>query len=141
MTLLVDTSVWSLALRRDEQAEQPEVNALKEALAGSDVVVITGLVLQELLQGFSGPKAASTIVERLSALALIQPDRADHIAAAELRNMCRRGGVQIGTVDALIAQLCIANDLTLLSTDLDFKHVSKHCKLKLWLPRIAAKRW
>lgn len=140
MTLLVDTSVWSLALRRDEQAEQPEVHALKEALAGSDVVVITGLVLQELLQGFSGPKAASSIVERLSALALIQPERADHIAAAELRNTCRRGGVQIGTVDALIAQLCIANDLTLLTTDLDFTHASKHCKLKLWSSKGSSKR-
>ncbi len=140
MTLFVDTSVWSLALRRDEQAEQPEVHALKEALAGSDVVVITGLVLQELLQGFSGPKAALSIVERLSSLALIQPERADHIAAAELRNTCRRGGVQIGTVDALIAQLCIANDLTLLTTDLDFTHASKHCKLKLWSSKVISKR-
>jgi predicted nucleic acid-binding protein len=50
--LLVDTSVWSLALRRDVKATEPEVDALKEALAGSDVVVTTGLVLQELLQGF-----------------------------------------------------------------------------------------
>ena len=50
MTLLVDTSVWSLALRRDVKATEPEVEALKAALAGSDVVVTTGLVLQELLQ-------------------------------------------------------------------------------------------
>jgi predicted nucleic acid-binding protein len=51
VTLLVDTSVWSLALRRDVKATEPEVEALKTALAGSDVVVTTGLVLQELLQG------------------------------------------------------------------------------------------
>jgi predicted nucleic acid-binding protein len=57
MPLLVDTSVWFLALRRDADATEPEVQALKDALEGDDVVVTTGLVLQEILQGFSGPKA------------------------------------------------------------------------------------
>ena len=66
MTLLVDTSVWSLAFRRDVKAIEPEVDALKEALAGSDVVVTTGLVLQELLQG--GSPAQS--LERKSSKAL-----------------------------------------------------------------------
>ena len=75
MTLLVDTSVWSLALRRDVEVEEPEVQALKDALAGADIVVTTGLVLQELLQGFAGAKAGEQIVERFSALALLQPDR------------------------------------------------------------------
>jgi predicted nucleic acid-binding protein len=140
VTLLVDTSVWSLALRRDVQTQEPEVQALVEALGGSDVVVTAGLVLQELLQGFSGPKAASAIVERFSALALIQPERDDYVAAAELRNTCRRNGVQIGTVDALIAQLCISNDLTLLTTDQDFTHAAKHCKLKVWAPKARTKR-
>ncbi|MBT9489365.1 MAG: PIN domain-containing protein [Rubrivivax sp.] len=128
----MDTSVWSLALRRDVEVEEPEVQALKEALAGADIVVTTGLVLQELLQGFAGAKASEQIVERFSALALIQPDREDHVAAAGVRNTCRRSGVQIGTVDALIAQLCIRHDLVLLSTDQDFVHAAKHCRLKVW---------
>ena len=133
MTLLVDTSVWSLALRRDMPATAPEVAALKDALAGADIVVTTGLILQELLQGFAAPKARSQIIASFGALALIQPDRDDHIAAAELRNTCRRAGVQLGTVDALIAQLCIAHDLTLLSTDQDFVHAARHCRLKRWI--------
>jgi len=140
VSLLVDTSVWSLALRRDASPGEPEVQALVEALAGSDVVVTTGLVLQELLQGFTGPKAVAAIVERFSALALIQPDRADHIAAAELRNKCRRAGVQVGTVDASIAQLCIRSGLTLLTTDQDFTHAAKHCKLKVWSNPSRARR-
>ncbi len=96
MTLLVDTSVWSLALRRDGQQQEPEVLALMEALDGSDFVVTTGLVLQEILQGFNGPKTASAILERFSALTLVEPTRSDYIAAAGLRNACRRGGIQIG---------------------------------------------
>ena len=132
MTLLVDTSVWSLALRRDAEALEPEVQHLKEALLGADAVVTTGLVLQELLQGFSGAKASAQIIERFAALPLIQPTREDHVAAAELRNACRRAGVQVGTIDALITQLCLRHELTLLSTDKDFKSAAKHCALRLW---------
>ncbi len=132
MSLLVDTSVWSLALRRDIEAIEPQVQELKEALFGSEVVVTTGLVLQELLQGFSGPKAQAQIVERFAALPLLQPDRDDHIGAAAVRNTCRQAGVQIGTIDALLAQLCIRHQLTLLTTDKDFTHAAKHCPLRVW---------
>lgn len=132
MTLLVDTSVWSLALRRDVESSAAEVQHLKDALFGADVVVTTGLVLQELLQGFSGAKSSAQIIERFSALPLLQPSREDHIAAAELRNACRRSGVQLGTIDALIAQLCIRHELTLLSTDKDFKSAAKYCALRVW---------
>lgn len=140
MTLLVDTSVWSLALRRDASTAEPEVHQLKDALLGADVVVTTGLVLQELLQGFSGPKSRAQIIERFAALPLLQPDREDHIAAAEIRNTCRRAGVQIGTIDALLAQLCIRHDLTLLSTDNDFKLAAPHCALRVWPPKPGTRR-
>lgn len=140
MTLLVDTSVWSLALRRDVEAAEPEVKELKEALFGAEVVVVTGLVLQELLQGFSGAKAQTQIIERFSALPLLQPDREDHIAAARLRNACRRAGVQIGTIDALLAQLAIRHDLTLLTTDKDFTHAARHCALRVWPAKTRVKR-
>ncbi len=132
MKLLVDTSVWSLALRRDTDSDAPQVRALRDALEGDDILVTTGLVLQELLQGFSGARARSSIIERFAALPLLMPDRLDHVAAAELRNVCRRSGVQIGTVDALLMQLCIRHDLTMLSTDMDFLHAAAHCPLKVW---------
>jgi hypothetical protein len=96
--------------------------------------------LQELLQGFAGAKAGEQIVERFSALALLQPEREDHIAAAGVRNTCRRAGVQLGTVDALIAQLCIRHELVLLSTDQDFVHAARHCSLKVWSPKAAKPR-
>lgn len=134
MTFLVDTSVWSLALRRDSQATELQVHQLKQALLGSEIIVTTGLILQELLQGFLGPKAQTQIVERFAALPLLQPDRDDHINAAILRNACRRAGVQLGTVDALLAQLCIRHDVTLLTSDKDFTHAAEHCPLRVWSP-------
>lgn len=92
----------------------------------------TGLVLQELLQGFSGPKARAQLIERFAALAFLQPDREDHIEAAEVRNACRRKGVQIGTIDAVLIQLCVRHDLVLLSTDNDFRSAATHVKFRLW---------
>lgn len=130
--LLVDTSVWSLALRRDAEGTEPEVRQLKDALLGADVVVTTGPVLQELLQGFAGPKARERIIDRFAALPLLQPDRQDHVDAAALRTTCRQAGVQVGTIDALIAQLCIRHELTLLTTDRDFSHMARHCPLRVW---------
>jgi predicted nucleic acid-binding protein len=132
VSLFVDTSVWSLALRRDTPAHSAEVGMLVQALERGETVLTTGLVLQELLQGFSGPKSRDRIVERFSALPLIAPDREDHIRAATLRNQCRRAGVQIGTIDALLAQLCVRHDLIMLTTDQDFRRIAKHSTLKVW---------
>jgi predicted nucleic acid-binding protein len=132
VSLLVDTSVWSLAFRCDAETSTQAVEVLRTALEGADQVFTTGLVLQELLQGFSGPKARSQLIERFAALAFLQPDRDDHIAAAEVRNTCRRNGVQIGTIDAVLIQLCMRHDLVLLSTDNDFRSASKHVKFRLW---------
>jgi predicted nucleic acid-binding protein len=134
VTLLVDTSVWSLAFRRDVESTAPEVKALRAAIGGGDSIVTTGLILQELLQGFAGPRARKDIVQRFAALPLLAPDRRDYIDAAELRNGCRRSGVQLGTIDALLAQLCIRHDLTILTTDGDFLLAEKHCALKVWKP-------
>ena len=132
MTLLVDTSVWSLAFRRDKPSGSPEVRALRRALEGGETIVTTGLILQELLQGFAGPRARKDIIDRFAALPLLTPDRQDHIDAAELRNRCRRAGVQLGTIDALLAQLCVRHKLTLLTTDNDFVRAASHCPLRVW---------
>jgi predicted nucleic acid-binding protein len=132
VTLFVDTSVWSLAFRRDQVSTAPEARALRGALEGGETIVVTGLVLQELLQGFCGPKARKDIIDRFAALPLLAPNRQDHIDAADLRNRCRRAGLQIGTIDAAIAQLCIRHDLMLLTTDNDFVLTARHCALRVW---------
>jgi predicted nucleic acid-binding protein len=132
VTLFVDTSVWSLAFRREQASAAPAVRMLRHALEGGETIVTTGLVLQELLQGFAGPRARKDIIDRFTALPLLAPDRHDHIEAAELRNRCRRAGVQIGTIDAVIAQLCIRHELLLLTADNDFILAAPHCALKVW---------
>jgi len=107
------------------------VQILETCLTRGDLVVTTGIVLQELLQGFQGPKAKKTIVKDFTLLPVITPEIEDHVDAADLRNRCRRKGVQIGTIDALIAQLCIRHELPLLTTDRDFEAMSRYCELSL----------
>ena len=132
MSHFVDTSVWSLAMRRDEPHLAPEVARLRQALRGREPVYTTGLVLQELLQGFSGPRARDAIIDRFAALPFLRPDREDHVAAADLRNDCRRRGIQIGTIDALLARLCIRFELSILTTDADFGRIAVHHPLAVW---------
>lgn len=91
-----------------------------------------GIVLQELLQGLRRPKARTQIVERFAEIAMITPSRKDHINAADLHNQCRSHGIQVGTIDALLAQAGIQHGLVMLSTDRDFAHVARWTPLKLW---------
>lgn len=132
MSILVDTSVWSLAFRHDRSPAAKPVLELTRRVEAGELIVTTGLILQELLQGFAGPRNRDQILDRFAALPLVTPDRSDHVEAAELRNRCRRSGLQIGTIDALLAQLCIRHRLTMLSTDNDFQGVARHSELKLW---------
>ena len=132
MSLFVDTSVWSPAFRREAPAAANERRELVRAIEAGEELVTTGLVLQELLQGFSRPRSRTQILDRFVALPLLVPDRRDHVEAADLRNKCRRGGVQVGTIDALLAQLCLRYDLTMLTTDRDVRDIAGHCALKLW---------
>ncbi len=132
MTLFVDTSVWSLAFRRDGLTDSPEVDALRSAATGSDLIVTTGIVVQELLQGSIREATRARVLDAFDGLATVTLRREDHVAAAGLWSTCRRAGVQLGTVDALIAQLCVTYRLTLLTTDRDLLQAARHCELAVW---------
>jgi predicted nucleic acid-binding protein len=131
VNVLVDTSVWSLAFRRTPVSSAPEVSVLGRCLEREDLIVTTGLVIQELLQGFQGPRQRNRILKEFSLLPIIMPEVEDHVQAATLRNHCRRRGVQIGTIDALLARLAIRHGLHLLTADRDFEAMARHCPLSL----------
>jgi len=135
MNVLVDTSVWSLALRSDAPPDVKEVQILARSLERQDVLFSTGIIVQELLQGFKGPKQRERLIEQFSTLPLIVPDLHDHIAAAAIQTTCRRKGVQINTIDALLAQLAIEHDLEFLTTDGDFVLMSRHVPLRVLTDR------
>lgn len=77
-------------------------------------------------------RARERILDAFAALPLLVPDRAAHVAAADLRSACRRRGLQVETIDALYAQLCLQHELTMLTTDADFRHIATVRALVVW---------
>lgn len=129
MSVLVDTSVWSLALRRDSQVRTREVEALTAALEAGEVVLI-GCVLQELLQGFPARERTLRLIDYLAPFPLLNLHRGDYIFAAEIRNRCRAKGLAVTTIDAQIAAAAINHRCRLLTADPDFARVSKHFPIR-----------
>lgn len=131
MKCVVDTSVWSQALRRKGHRETEEVRKLTVLLKEGERIFVPGIVLQEVLQGIRSSEQFNQIRESLSYFPLLKASFDDHVFAAELFNLCRAKGVQASTIDFLIASIVIRNECVLLSSDEDFIHIAKHCELKL----------
>jgi predicted nucleic acid-binding protein len=122
MKVLVDTSIWSLALRRKggpaslNDAEKHLVALLVEAIRDGRVLV-AGPIRQEVLSGIATPEQFAEVKVRLDPF----PDQPiaseDYIEAARLYNLCRRRGVECGAVDMLLCALAYRNEWTILSRD------------------------
>jgi predicted nucleic acid-binding protein len=128
--ILVDTSVWSLALRRDRVVAGREIEALSAAIERGDAC-LTGTILQEVLQGFPDTSRTRRLVDYLAPFPLLTPHRGDYVFAAEIRNKCRVKGVAVSTVDAQIAAVAINHHCPLLTADRDFDAVARVFPLRL----------
>jgi len=138
VNVLVDTSIWSLALRRKSQdlnpAERAAVAELTYLIKEGRARII-GLVRQELLSGIK----TSSQYEKLRAVLRSFPDEpiatADHEAAAKAGNECRAQGVAVSVSDILIGAIAMARDWSIFATDPDFKAYARILPLKLHTPR------
>ena len=130
MSVLVDTSVWSLALRRDAPTPAREVDALASAVERGDVC-LTGAILQEVLQGFPSLERTRRLVSYLAPFPLLDVHRGDFVLAAEIRNKCRAKGLAVTTIDAQIAAAAINHRCPLLTADRDFEAIARHFPLRL----------
>lgn len=131
MKYVVDTSVWSQALRKKGHRKTEEVRKLSVLLKEGERVFVPGIILQEILQGIRNPEQFIRIKESLGCFPSLETSREDHMFAAEIFNICRAKGIQASTIDFLITSIAIRNDCILLSADKDFVHISKHCELRL----------
>ena len=131
MNILVDTSVWSLALRRRKQGvASPLVARLAELIQDGRAVLI-GAVRQELLAGVRSEDQFQRLRNHLSAFPDVALDTEDYEVAASFSNLCRASGVQGSSVDFLICAVSIRRELGLFTTDKDFDHYARLIPLKL----------
>ena len=131
MRLIVDTSIWSLALRRQPHIYNPDAENLKKIINNGENIFLLGIILQEILQGVKRPQEFISLKEYLDAFPLIEITREQYINAAELKNYLSRKGIQVSTIDALIATTAIEHDCYLYTNDKDFYYMARHSKLKL----------
>ncbi len=119
MKVLVDTSVWSLALRRRVRAHAPAVEELRRLIDEGRVAMI-GPIRQELLSGIRTMEWFERLRDHLQPFQDERLETADFERAAEHFNTCRARGVQGSNTDFLICALAERRNLPILTTDADF---------------------
>jgi predicted nucleic acid-binding protein len=119
MNVLVDTSVWSLALRRAKTAPSPIVQELAELVSEGRVELI-GPIRQELLSGVKTGAQFQDLSDHLRAFPDLELETADFEEAAMMYNRCRAKGIQGSNTDFLMCAVAVRRNLGIFTTDGDF---------------------
>lgn len=130
MKVIVDTSVWSLALRRQKQQTNSIANRLRDLIADGRVILL-GAVRQEILSGIKHQKQFDKLKNRLKAFPNLKLDAEDYELAAEYFNICRRHGVQGANTDFSICATANRRNYEIFTTDRDFINFSQYLPIVL----------
>jgi predicted nucleic acid-binding protein len=134
MNVLVDTGVWSLALRRKQVSQDPTVQELRELIREGRAHLI-GPIRQEVLSGIRERAQFDRLRDRLREFPDLPIRTADHERAAEFFNLCRSRGVQGSNTDFVICAIAHRYDLAILATDGDFPLFAPLLPIQLHVPR------
>jgi len=130
MKVLVDTCIWSYALRHKKPNLEIELT-LKEIIKDGRIIMI-GPIRQEILSGISKEAQFESLKEHLSPFE-DTPLISDHfIKAAQFSNICMKKGIQGSNIDFLICSVAFLENLEIFTTDLDFKNYEKYLPIKLF---------
>lgn len=129
MKVLVDTCVWSQALRHKNP--DSELIAKLQDLINDGRVSIIGLIRQEILSGISNAEQFNELKDILASFEDIPLGTEHFERAAEFSNVCRKKGIQGSTVDFLICAVANLENLKIFTTDTDFENYSKFLPISL----------
>lgn len=130
MRILVDTSVWSEALRRSRGVETTVVREFRNLVLEHRVDII-GPIRQEVLSGVREDAQFENLENHLSAFPDLPLVTEDYITAARFFNACRASGVQGSNTDFLICAIAARHELAIYTTDKDFRLFAKHLPILL----------
>ena len=130
MKVIVDTSVWSLALRRDKQEENTTVQEFRRMIHDHRVQMI-GPIRQEILSGIRSESQFKKLQKHLESFPDLPVLTEDYVTAAKYFNRCRSKGIQGSNTDFLICAMANRNKFSIFTTDKDFELFSKHIKIIL----------
>ena len=134
MKVLVDTSIWSLSLRRDSKKNLDYKTELSELIKEVRVQII-GPIRQEILSGIKSTKQFNDLKKYLSYFPDMEIITKDYEQAAIFFNTCRSEGIQGSNTDFLICSVAVNNDLEIFTNDKDFQNYQKYLPLKQYSPR------
>ena len=134
MNIVIDTSVWSLALRRQPSSRASEALELADLVREGRAAML-GPVRQELLSGVRAEQQYQTLREYLRAFPDIALEAEDYEKAASCFNRCRAKGVQGSNTDFLICAVAARRRFGILTADTDFLHFAKVLPIELHSPR------
>jgi predicted nucleic acid-binding protein len=129
--VLIDTPIWSYALRAHNKEYQSEIDQL-EALIRDQRALIIGPIRQEILSGYSDLRKFRKLKEKLSFFENTRIHDTDYELGAELHNQCRKKGIQGSHIDFLICAVSKRIDASIFTTDKDFSHYQKIISIKLY---------
>ncbi|MEG4484546.1 type II toxin-antitoxin system VapC family toxin [Microcoleus sp. D2_18a_B4] len=131
MNVLVDSSVWSLALRRNTTNDAIAiVNVLRDLIADGRVVLL-GAIRQEVLSGVRYKEQFARLREYLRAFPDLELTTEDYELAAEFFNTCRSNGVQGSNTDFLLCAVAHRRGYSIFTTDKDFENFRSHIPVVL----------
>lgn len=133
MKVLIDTPIWSYALRTFNKEHQNEIDQLKSLIKNQRALII-GPIRQEILSGYSDLRKFKKLKEKLSFFENTPIKDIDYEVAAGLCNQCRKIGIQGSHVDFLICAVAKRMDVPIFTTDKDFLHYQKAVSIKLYKP-------
>ena len=131
MKILVDTPIWSYALRTRKKEYQYETEQL-EALIKDQRALIIGPIRQEILSGYSDLKKFEKLKEKLSYFENSPIQDSDYESAAEMCNQCRKKGIQGSHIDFLICAVANRLDVPIFTSDKDFFHYREVLPINLF---------
>ena len=136
MKVIVDTSVWSHAFRRDHLVDAPEVLELRRLIKDFRATII-GPIRQEILSGIPNARQFTTLRGLMSAFVDEPLTAEDYERAASFFNRCRAKGIQGSHVDFLICSVAASRGRPIFSTDKDFAGYAKVLPIKLYKMKVS----
>ena len=130
MKVIVDTSVWSLALRRNKVQENKVVEELEELIKEVRVQLI-GPVRQELLNGIRSEKQFRVLKKHLRAFKNLDIETEDYELASEYFNKARKNGIQGSNIDLLLCAISTRLRMPIFTTDKDFLNIQSVLPIEL----------
>jgi len=130
--ILVDTSVMIDYLRDNEN---DTILRFQYVLDNNIPYGINSLIYQEVLQGTKTEKDFDTVKRYLDTQRFysLKDEKESYASAAKIYYTCRKKGITINsTIDCLIAQTAIENNLYLLHNDSDFDNIAEVVDLKVF---------